>query len=66
MQLVRRGGRVRQDHWLAEGVPETAKGKHAEQAGEQIRQKRKTGRRGHVQAEWLQSDACYLHLYRGW
>ena len=65
LQLVRRRRGVRQDHRLAEAIPETAKGQEPEQAGEQIRQKRKSGRCGHGQAEWLQSDACYLHLYKG-
>jgi hypothetical protein len=62
LQFVRRGRGVRKDYRLAEAVPEAAEGKQPEQAGEEIRQKGEAGSRGHGQAEWLQSEACYLHL----
>ncbi|MNS86045.1 hypothetical protein D3C72_1199290 [compost metagenome] len=62
LQFMRRGRGVGQNHRLAEAVPEATEGKQPEQAGEEIRQSGETGSRGHGQAEWLQSEACYLHL----
>jgi len=66
LQFVRRGCGIRQNHRFAEAVPEATEGQQAEQAGKEIRNKREAGGRGHGQAEWLQSDACYLHLSAGW
>ncbi|MNP15163.1 hypothetical protein D3C76_1075090 [compost metagenome] len=66
LQLVRRADHVRQEHRFAEAVPEAAQGKQPQQASEQISKKRKTGCRGHGQAVWEQSGACYLYLSRAW
>ncbi|MCY1373371.1 hypothetical protein D9M69_606450 [compost metagenome] len=48
LQLVAGGGRIGQDHGLAQAVPETRQGQQGDQAGEQIGECRETGVLTHV------------------